>query len=219
MTARTLGGFVIAMNCASLLMVGSVQAAKGQWSLGGNFGVGFYAGGSLNDSLGANGYKKVSQGWEYGASLRYGVSPRLSLDYEVSTLNGKGTTKSVTPKFQAEANGIATTLNLYYQLTANDSHSLNLFAGAGPMLKTGWSTKQDTIETNSKTKTTFYGQAGIETEMRLGKSFEFTSRALGRIAKANDLVDELDPSTSLSVSMSGVAVSVGLRALFGGSAD
>ena len=217
MTARTLGGFVSAMGCVSLLMAGSAQAAEGQWSLGGNFGAGFYSGGSFNDSLDAVGYQKVSQGWEFGPSLRYGVSPKVSIDCEVSTLNGKGTTESATPKFQAEANGLATTLNLYYQVSGNDSHSLSLFAGAGPMLQTGWSTKQDTTETASKTKTTFYGQIGIESQMRLSKRLAFTSRALGRIAKANDLVDEKDPATSFSVSMSGVAVSVGLRAMFGGS--
>jgi len=139
MLARNLQVQLIVIACVLLASVGTARAEKGQWSIGGVFGVGFYSGGSLNDSLKAIGFQKVSEGWEYGGSVRYGVSPKLSLDLEGLSINGKGTTNSVTPKFQAEVNGIAVPLSLYYGL----SPTLSLFAGAGPMLKSSWSSDHE----------------------------------------------------------------------------
>lgn len=217
MLNRNRSAQIFAIVCTLMLGAGTAHAAKGQWSIGGNFGVGFYSGGSYNDSLKANGYKKVSHGLEYGGSLRYGVSPKLSLDYEVLSINGKGTTTSVTPKFQAEVNGIATPINLYYQLSQNDSHTLSLFGGVGPMLKTSWSTKQGDTETVSKTKTTFYGQAGLEGQWKASKKFALTARALGRFAKAKNVPEDTDPTNTFDVSMNGFALSVGMRLFFGGS--
>ena len=198
---------------------GTAAAEKGQFSIGGNFGVGFYSGGSYNDSLSAAGLKKVSDGWEYGPSLRYGVSPKLSLDVEALSINGKGTTTSVDPKFQAEVNGIAVPLNLYYELSSNDTHAFSLFGGAGPMLKTGWSTKQDETEANSMTKTGFYGHAGVEAQWKPGRKFAFTTRALARMASAKDVALDTDPATTFDVSMNGVALGVGARLYFGGSGN
>jgi hypothetical protein len=215
MSNRHRGAQIFAIVC--MLWVGTPHAAKGQWSIGGNIGVGFYSGGSYNDSLKANGYEKVSHGLEYGGSVRYGVSPKLSLDYEVLSINGKGTTSSVTPHFQAEVNGMATPINLYYELSHKDSRTLSLFGGAGPMFKTSWSTKQGDSETVSKTKTTFYGQAGLEGELRVSNKFAFTARALGRLAKAKDVAEDTDPTNTFDVSMNGVALSAGTRFFFGGS--
>jgi len=206
-----------AIVCTLMLGVSTAEAAKGQWSIGGNLGVGFYSGGSYNDSLKANGYKEVSQGLEYGGSLRYGVSPKLSLDFEVLSINGKGTTTSVTPQFQAEVNGTATPISLYYDLSQNDSYALSLFGGVGPMFKTSWSTKQGESETVSKTKTTLYGQAGLEGQWKASKKFALTARAFGRLAKAKDVPEETDPANTFDVSMNGFALSAGMRYLFGGS--
>ncbi len=217
MSVQTRGAALFALVLPLVLCAGAAHADRGQWSIGGNFGVGIYSGGSFNDSLEALGYKQVKDGREFGGSIRYGVSPRLSIDYEVLTLNGKGTTDSVTPKVVAEANGIATPINLYYELTRNDAYRFSLFGGAGPMFKTGWSVEQDTTEFKAKQKTTLYAHVGFEGQVMAGKRFAFTSRALGRYARAKDVEQDTDPSTKLGVSLSGFAFSIGLRAYFGHS--
>ena len=217
MSARKSSIQAIAFACALLVSVGTAHAAKGEFSIGGVFGVGFYSGGSLNDSLEAAGYKKVSEGWEYGGSLRYALSPKISLDAEVLSINGKGTTDSVTPKFQAEVNGIAAPLSLYYAISENDNSALSLFVGAGPMFKTGWSTSQEPNETDSKNTTAFYGHAGIEGQWRMSHTLALTTSALARIAKAKDVEQSDDPLTKLDVSMDGFALNLGLRAFFGGA--
>lgn len=209
-------GALIGIASVVLMSFGTAHAATGQYSIGGNLGVGFYSGGSFNNSLAASGYKKVSQGWEYGGSLRYGISDRVALDYEVLNMNGKGRTKTVTPEFQAESNGIATPVSLYYELSKNDSYSFGIFGGAGPMFKTSWSTKQGPMSAESRTKTALYAHAGFEGQWKLSKKFAVTSRALARIAKAKQLEETTDPATRFDVSMSGTAFSLGFRAFFGG---
>jgi len=216
MSARNSGIQAIVVACAVLAGAGTAQAAKGDFSIGGIFGVGFYSGGSLNDSLEARGYKKVSDGWEYGGSLRYALSSKISLDAEVLSINGKGTTDTVTPKFQAEVNGIAAPLSLYYAISESDKSTLSLFAGAGPMFKAGWSTSQEPVETVSKNTTAFYGQAGLEGQWRMSHTFALTTSALGRLAKANDVEQNDDPLTKYDVSMQGFALALGLRAYLGG---
>jgi SAM-dependent methyltransferase len=119
----------VAALCVALFCAGgTAHAARGQWSIGGSLGAGIYSGGSLNDSLKAIGFKEVTQGREYGGSIRYGVSPRLSVDGEVLSLRGKGTTDSVSPEFVAETNGIAAPLSIYYQLAENGAYARTLEA-------------------------------------------------------------------------------------------
>jgi hypothetical protein len=217
MSLRTRCAPRIAIAVALLLGAGTAHAEPGRWSLGGTFGAGIYSGGSYNDSLAAFGYKQVKDGWEYGGSVRYGVSPRLALDCEALALNGRGTTDAIDPKFVAETHGIAVPISLYYRVSQNDAYSFSLFGGAGPVFGMKWTAEQGAAEFKGRGKSAFYAHAGFEGQIKVGERFGFTSRALGRIAMAHDVVQEDDPSQTFGVSLSGAAFSVGIRWYFGSS--
>jgi len=199
------------------LVAGTAQAAKGQWSLGGNFGVGTYSNSAFNDSLDLFPLKNVTDGWEYGGSIRYGVSPKVALDYEVNLLNGKVTDDSYTPSVDISTTAVALPLSMYYQLASNDKYAFHFFVGAGPMVSTKWKiTDGTTLGTfESKSKTSFYAHGGLEGDWMVGKTVAITGRVLGRLAKASDVEYADDPTTKIDVDLSGVAFSLGLRVFFG----
>jgi hypothetical protein len=211
-----------AIVCALLLGLGTARmahAAQGRWSVGGTFGAGIYAGGSLNDSLAASGLREVKAGWEYGGSIRYRARSRLSIDCEVVALNGRGTTDALDPKFVAETHGIAIPISLYYQARQNDAYTFSLFAGAGPAFGMKWTVEQGAAESKSRGKSAIYAHAGFEGQLRAGERFGFTSRALARFAMARDVEQADDPLTRFDVSMNGAAFSVGIRWYFGSSGE
>ena len=217
MSPHIRAAMLIGIACVSILGVRTGHADPGRWSLGGTFGAGIYAGGSFNDSLAAFGYREVKTGWEYGGSIRYRVRPRLSIDAEIVSMNGRGTTDSVDPKFVAETHGIAIAVSLYQQMSQNDAYSFSLFGGAGPAFGMKWTAEQGAAQFKSRTKATWYAHAGFEGQIKAGGRFGFVSRALGRVAMARDVAQDDDPSTRFDVSMNGAAFSVGIRWYFGSS--
>jgi hypothetical protein len=229
---RALAGLVAIVIAASVALAAPASAAKGQWSIGGNFGVGMYSNTAINDTLDAafegSGVtpKHVKSGWEYGGSLRYGISPKASLDYEVNLMNGKGTTDANatagTPEIEVKTTGIAGPLSLYYELGKSEKSIFNFFVGVGPMYGTKWKVTAKSnpeVVTEAKSKTGLYAHAGFEGDYMLSKSVAITARALGRYAKAKD-VEWTDPADAtntqkIDVNLSGGAFSLGLRAFFG----
>jgi hypothetical protein len=170
--------------------------------------------------------KHPKSGWEYGGSIRYGISPKASLDYELNLLNGKGKTDITSPgpeKFEIKTTGLAAPLSLYYELGKSDKSVFNFFVGVGPMLATKFkfteSNSTTSVTDEAKSKTGLYAHAGFEGDYMLSKSFAITARALGRYAKAKDVTwtDPTDPSNVIKkdVNLSGGAFSLGLRAFFG----
>jgi hypothetical protein len=206
---------VVALATGLGLAAGTAHAAKGQWSIGGNFGVGTYSNGAFNDSLDVLGLKNVKDGLEYGGSIRYGVSPKVALDYEVNLLNGKVTDDSYSPNVDISTKSIALPLSLYYQLASNDKYAFHFFVGAGPMVSTKWKITDGLTTFESKNKTAFYAHGGFEGDLMLSKTVALTARALGRLAKASDVEDAADPTTKVDVDLSGAAFSLGLRVFFG----
>jgi hypothetical protein len=100
----------------------------------------------FNDSL-ANalpGFKKVKSGWEYGGSIRYGVSPKASLDLEVNSMNPKSTTPNSSGDIHAKTPGIAIPLSLYYNLGNSGKSDFDFFfAEAHQVGSAGWTTLAD----------------------------------------------------------------------------
>ena len=144
--------------------------------------------------------------------MPYSVSPARTTWI---ALRGKGTTDSIEPRFVARTRGLATPLSLDYQLTQNDSYEFSVFGGAGPMFGTGWTAEQVPNRFESRTRTTFYGHAGFEGRLRAGPRFAVTMRALGRVARADDLEQTDDLLMRYGVSMTGFAFSAGFRAQLG----
>jgi hypothetical protein len=212
----------VAVVAAAALAVssGSALAAKGQFSIGGNFGTSITDGGAFNDSLKASigdpPYEDIAGDWDFGGSLRYGISDKASLDLEVNAIKAKGTTEVPPDKLEATVKGIAMPLNLYYALSSNESFDFNFYIGAGPLLSTKWQLDANSTHEESESKTSLFAQAGFEGQYKVAKQFALTARAGGRLAKASDVAWTDDPTTTFDVDMSGIAFSVGLRAFLGG---
>ena len=211
-------------NLAALAAVGLVVstapafAAKGQWSLGGNFGVGTYSNSDFNDALESGGIKGVKDGWEFGGTLRYGLSPKMGLELEGMKLDGKSTTTSGTDELNVHTKGLAMPLNLLIGLSQNDKYDFNAIVGAGPLLNAKFTADDGTSDTESGSKTAFMGQGGFEGDYFMSRQFALSGRVLGRYAKASNVdIDKNDPSAgNIDLDMSGFAFNLGLRVFFGG---
>jgi hypothetical protein len=195
-------------------------SAEGPWSLGANFGVGTYSNSDLNDQLEAGGAKAVKDGWEFGGTLRKGMSPKTSLELEGMMMDGKSTTEEGTTTLNVHTKGIAMPVNFLYALSQNDTHDFNLLVGAGPVFNMhGTQTLEDTgisLEGETASKTTFMAQGGLEGDYKVSNQFALSGRVLGRYAKAGDVdVNKDDPSDgTIDLDHSGFAFSLGMRMFF-----
>lgn len=223
LSARAILVAAVVVVAALGALPGSALAAKGQFSIGGNFGTSITDGGAFNDSLkaivGQPPYEDMAGDWDFGGSLRYGVSDKVSLDLEINKLKVKGTSPDApNPDLVATETAVVVPLNLYLALAQNDSYDFNFFAGVGPMLGAQWKAEQSGFgEIKSEKKTGLYAQGGLEGLFKLSPQFALTGRVLGRLAKASDLELSDDPTFTADADMSGIAFSVGLRAFFGGN--
>ncbi|MEP7028557.1 MAG: outer membrane beta-barrel protein [Candidatus Eisenbacteria bacterium] len=212
-------GLVFALSLA--LTSGSAQAAKSQFSIGGNFGTGIYSNSDINKLLKADTppRKEIKSGWEYGGTLRYGISNKVSLDAEVNSINAKATTTNPSGNGDEKyaVKGIAVPVNIILALAENDKYTFNLFAGAGPLLSAKLTAQDDTNNIKTDSQTTITAQGGFEGMMFVSPKFAITARALGRTAKISDLqVNGVSSTPKLDADLSGAAFSLGLRAFFGG---
>lgn len=195
-------------------------SAEGPWSLGANFGVGTYSNSDLNDQLEAGGAKAVKDGWEFGGTLRKGMSPKTSLELEGMMMDGKSTTEEGTTTLDVHTKGIAMPVNFLYALSQNDTHDFNLLVGAGPVFNMhGTQTLEDTgisLEGETASKTTFMAQGGFEGDYKVSTQFALSGRVLGRYAKAGDVdINKDDPSDgTIDLDHSGFAFSLGMRMFF-----
>ena len=195
-------------------------SAEGPWSLGANFGVGTYSNSDLNDDLEASGLKAVKDGWEFGGTIRKGMSPKTSLELEGMMMDGKSTTEEGTTTVDFHTKGIAMPVNFLYGLSQNDTHDFSLLVGAGPVFNMkGTANAEDsgvTAETESGSKTAFMAQGGFEGDYKVSTKFALSGRVLGRYAKANDVdVNKDDPSDgTFDIDHSGFAFSLGMRMFF-----
>lgn len=212
---RTLRPVLVAAACAALAfaLASPAQAQKGTFSIGGNAGVGFYSMGDLNDALEANGFEKITSGWEFGGSLRYQVSEKAALDLEFNKLNPKSTTPDPgNPDIEYSVPALAIPLSLVYMLSENDQYRLNLLVGAGLLSGVKLHGEQGAVELETDSASGFIGQAGFETLWKLSPQFALSARALGRLGKAT--VD--DAGTDYDASFTGGTLGVGARVSFGG---
>ena len=193
-------------------------AAKGQWSLGGNFGVGTYSNGDFNDELEASGFEKVKDGYEFGGTLRRGMSDKMGLEIEGMAINGKSSTDVSGSDVNWHTKGFATPVNLLIGVSQNDKYDFNAIVGAGPMWSAKFTADDGTTSIESGSKTTFMGQGGFEGDYMMSRQFALSGRVLGRYAKASDVdVDKDDPSAgTVDLDMSGFSFNLGLRVFFGG---
>jgi len=195
-------------------------SAEGPWSLGANFGVGTYSNSDLNDQLEAGGAKAVKDGWEFGGTLRKGMSPKTSLELEGMMMDGKSTYESAGTTTDFHTKGIAMPVNFLYALSQNDTHDFNLLVGAGPVFNMHGTTHAEdetgSIDSETGSKTAFMAQGGFEGDYKVSNQFALSGRVLGRYAKAGDVdVNKDDPSDgTIDLDHSGFAFSLGMRMFF-----
>ena len=208
---RRLLGITAALLLVSALPVSA--ATKGMWSLGANFGTGMYSNSDINEGRDEAGVDEVSSGWEYGGSLRYQVSPKMGLDLEVNRMTPKVTHEISGTEFDESTPGMAIPVNLVYNLSENDKFSFNIFGGPGIVTGAKWRISDDTGDDELKGGTSFYGQAGLETQWMVAPTFALGARALGRTAKSE--LEAIDPTADIDYS--GFSFGLGARMFFGGA--
>jgi hypothetical protein len=220
MTFRNLAPLAALAAVAALAVTNApASAAKGMWSLGGNFGTGTYSNSDLNDILKADTPPRdeVKSGWEYGGSLRYGISSKLSLDAELNAIKGSATTNN--PGGDGDetwrTQGMAMPINLYYALSQNESFMFNVFAGAGPMFGSKLHASDNSDDVKSDSKTVLTAQGGLEGQYLISPKVALGARVLGRTAKVDNIEIDGTP-TNLDLDMSGFSFGLGLRMFFGG---
>lgn len=217
---RHRAALVAAVAVAAALGISTGSAFAGAFSIGGNFGTGMYSNSDINDLLKAESPPRdeIKSGWEFGGSLRYGISEKLSIDAEGTKINAKSTTSDPAgdgdEHWSVKTFAIPVTLN--YALSQNEKYAFSIFAGGGPMLSAKLEGHDDTnsVETDGQTK--FMGQGGLEGMWYAGPKMAITARVLGRTAKISNL-EQGGVATGIDADLSGVAFSLGLRAFFGGS--
>jgi len=194
-------------------------AAPGTWSLGANFGVGTYSNKDVNNGL-PDGVDDIKDGWEFGGTIRKGMSAKTSLELEGMMMDGKTTYESSGTTADFHTKGIAMPVNFLYALSQNDTHDFNLLVGAGPVFNMHGTSKIEdttgTLEGESASKTAFMAQGGFEGDYKVSTQFALSGRVLGRYAKASDVdLDKTDPSQgSIDIDHSGFAFSLGMRMFF-----
>ena len=204
----------------ALTLFAAPASAEGPWSLGANFGVGTYSNSDLNEDLEDAGGKAVKDGWEFGGTIRKGMSPKTSLELEGMMMDGKSTMESGGTTTDFHTKGIAMPVNFLYALSQNDTHDFNLLVGAGPVFNMhGAFHAEDsgnTLETDTASKTAFMAQGGFEGDYKVSSQFALSGRVLGRYAKASDVdADKDDPSQgTIDIDHSGFAFSLGMRMFF-----
>jgi hypothetical protein len=195
------------------------SADPGAWSLGANFGVGTYSNKDVNDGL-PTGVDDIKDGWEFGGTIRKGMSVKTSLELEGMMMDGKTTYESSGTTADFHTKGIAMPVNFLYALSQNDTHDFNLLVGAGPVFNMHGTSKIEdttgTFEGESASKTAFMAQGGFEGDYKVSTQFALSGRVLGRYAKASDVdLDKTDPSQgSIDIDHSGFAFSLGMRMFF-----
>jgi len=209
----------LAALLALALVAAPASAAPGSWSLGANFGVGTYSNKDVNQGL-PDGVDDIKDGWEFGGTIRKGMSVKTSLELEGMMMDGKTTYESSGTTADFHTKGIAMPVNFLYGLSQNDTHDFNLLVGAGPVFNMHGSstveTGSSTVEGESASKTTFMAQGGFEGDYKVSTQFALSGRVLGRYAKASDVdVNKDDPSDgSFDIDHSGFAFSLGMRMFF-----
>ena len=213
---------VLAAVGLACLSASANAAEHGKWSIGGNFGVGTYSAGDANDYLESAGFEKISDGWEFGGTLRTALSPKASLELEGMSLNAKSSNTTGNTDYEAHIKGFALPLNLLYGLSQNDKNEFSLLVGAGAVLNMKGTSRatdpSETFEGETESKTAFMAQGGLEADHFFSPQFAVAARALGRYAKASNVaIDKNNPTFgNIDLDMSGFAFSLGLRMYFGG---
>lgn len=162
----------------------------------------------------------------FGGSVRFPISPRLSLELEMQRF--RATAADTFPETQGgrfEVTELPISLSLYHATFVHPKWRVNTFIGAGasiPSTSTLFFYFGSERASISDERTGFYAHAGLEGEYLATPRFSITGRVLGRTAKTTDFYKgstlKIWGTTSLanrSVDFSGFGAQLGLRAYIG----
>ncbi len=167
---------------------------------------------------------------QFGGSVRFPITQRLSLDLELQELRAKDKDTSPEPyTAHYEITAYPISLSLYHSTYSTRLVHLNLFAGGGLLssaisridLQLDFGSGQIPVSISGQ-KTGAYFHGGLEGEFLVHPRIAVTGRVMGRYAKADKVLDEYGfdayGTASLknrSIDFSGFAATLGLRAYIG----
>jgi tetratricopeptide (TPR) repeat protein len=193
-------------------------------------GTGFSSNKPWSDVVKNGGGKEFNGGGEFGGSVRFPLRPRWSLDVEYSLLKDTSSDTARAPnQIKFEVSALPLVVSGYYNLLGSPRYRMNVFLGAGPLLKPEAKISLNFFGTLpisiAAEKTGLYIHGGVEGEYLLHPRLAITGRALGRYAKSGkldfknkDLYLYSDANLKLQgrqVDFSGFALQAGLRAYIG----
>jgi hypothetical protein len=163
----------------------------------------------------------------FGGSVRFPLSPRLSIELEIQRF--RATAADTFPETQGgrfEVTELPISVSLYHATLVHPKWRVNTFIGAGAVTPASstlffflTSTERASI---SDEKTGFYGHAGLEGEYLASSRFAITGRLLGRVARASGFYAGsplklwgTTPLADRKVDFSGFGAQLGLRAYIG----
>jgi len=208
-------------------------------SLGGVFGYGMFNPKEINDAikkfdedLNTGNAEEIKGASEFGGSVRFPLRPRISLDLEIMRFraavsdSGRPSDEIAPSDFQISA--IPMVASIYYNAWSRPKFRVNVFGGLGPMFVTEVKVTYPFLFLEglgisiAENKTGFYAHAGVEGEFLVMPRLAVSGRVLGRMASAGkvislpaDYTENFGRFTDQSVSFSGLAFNVGLRAYIG----
>lgn len=163
----------------------------------------------------------------FGGSVRFPLSPRLSLDLEMQRF--RATQKDTFPETQGgrfEITQLPVSISLYHATLLRTKWRVNTFIGAGAVMPATSTiffffgpTERASI---TDERTGFYAHAGLEGEFLATPRFAITGRVMGRTAKTSGLykgstleIWGTTPIANRDVDFSGFGAQLGVRAYIG----
>jgi hypothetical protein len=206
-------------------------------SIGGIFGYGMFKPKDVNGAISEFGTnyslgnaKEIKGASEYGGSVRFPLRPKLSLDLEMSrfwaTASQAETPSSTIPGADYRISSFPIVASIYYSAFSAPKLRVNVFGGLGPLVTTELSVKVPITGLGSisvsSDKTGIYAHAGGEVEYLIMPRLSLSGRVLGRYANAGKIISDASlkegpfaPFVDKSVSFTGLAFNIGLRAYIG----
>jgi len=181
--------------------------------------------GEIAKSLGGPGEYKVKP--QIGGSVRFPISPRMSLELELQRLRAVTDNGEAPPnRIDFEVSGYPMSLSLYYTQFSSRLFRVSVFGGGGLLataeskLDLGEALGSGVSITVTDQRSGAYFHGGLEAEYVATPRVTVAARVLGSYAQANKVFNDVDLDTGVSwknrkIDFSGFAATLGLRAYIG----
>jgi len=160
---------------------------------------------------------------EFGGSVRFPVTPRVSLEIELQRFRATNQDAN-NPPLQYEIAAFPFSVSGVYDVVPRSKWRVNVFGGLGSMLVSTTKIGVDFLGARiqlSDQKNGFYAHGGVEGEYLIVPKLAVTGRLLARYAKTTNMYKDQDnslngvPLKGRDTDFSGFGAHIGLRAYIG----